>query len=307
MRASFLVSGVATGLRRNFSMSLALVLSTAISLTFFGSALLVGTEITRFESHYQSRINVRIYLCHELAVKESPLICKAPVTDQQKSDISNRLNTDPVVKSFLFMTAEQTTEDAKKVLPPDQVNYAGNLNGVFPATFTLKLHNVRKDYPAVVDTYSKIPGVWMVQNQSESLRAILDLFKSARWMAGVVAILVGIAAILQMANTIQVAAVQRRRETEIKRLVGASRLMTELPFTIEAVFAAAVGGIIAIFLDWGGRWYLLGHVFHRQIQAGTLPNLTGNDIVVAGGIGLLAGMAVAAVTAWATLRTVVRL
>ena len=52
-----------------------------------------------------------------------------------------------------------------------------------------------------------------------------------------------ICAILLIAITIQVAAQQRRTETSIMRLVGASRWMTQLPFMLEAMIAAAIGGV----------------------------------------------------------------
>ncbi len=63
MRANFVLSGVATGIRRNLTMTLALILNTAIALSFVGSALLANTEIGKFRSTYSNKINVSIYLC----------------------------------------------------------------------------------------------------------------------------------------------------------------------------------------------------------------------------------------------------
>ena len=56
-----------------------------------------------------------------------------------------------------------------------------------------------------------------------------------------IAAVVLIASVLLISNTIQVAAAQRKNETSIMRLVGASRWMTELPFMLETTFAAIVG------------------------------------------------------------------
>jgi cell division transport system permease protein len=110
-----------------------------------------------------------------------------------------------------------------------------------------------------------------------------------------------------MANTIQVAAQQRRNETGIMRLVGASRWMTQLPFMIEAVVAAVVGGLLAILLDWIGKVAILDGILGEQVRARILQPLDGNDILVAGGVGLVAGIVLSAATAWVTLRLYVRL
>ncbi len=82
-----------------------------------------------------------------------------------------------------------------------------------------------------------------------------------------------IASILLIANTIQVAAAQRKNETSIMRLVGASRWMTELPFMLEAVIAAAIGGLISVGLIWIGKHYVLDGVFKVPTQNGVIPNL----------------------------------
>ena len=62
MRANYLMSGVAHGMRRNLLMTIALVLITAVSLVFLGSAFLTSTEISRFRKLYENRLNVSIYL-----------------------------------------------------------------------------------------------------------------------------------------------------------------------------------------------------------------------------------------------------
>ena len=69
MRANFVLSGVAAGIRRNVTMTVALVLSTAIALGFVGAAILANTEITRFRTTYEDKLNVSVYLCTDLRVR----------------------------------------------------------------------------------------------------------------------------------------------------------------------------------------------------------------------------------------------
>jgi cell division transport system permease protein len=123
----------------------------------------------------------------------------------------------------------------------------------------------------------------------------------------VIALVVLIASILLIANTIQVAATQRKNETSIMRLVGASRLMTELPFILETIIAVVIGGLISIGFIGLGKHYLLDGVFAGQTKNGVIPNLSVNDILVAGGAGMIVGIVLASITAFLTLRLYVRL
>jgi len=84
MRASYLMSGVATGLRRNASMTVALVLSTAIALFFLGGALLINKEIAKTQTAYKDKINVSIYLCTATSNQTPGSSCKHAVTDAER-------------------------------------------------------------------------------------------------------------------------------------------------------------------------------------------------------------------------------
>jgi cell division transport system permease protein len=305
MRASFLMSGVATGLRRNVSMTVALVLSTAISLAFLGGAFLMHKEIGKFRTIYEDKINVSIYLCTQTSNKNPGSQCKHGVTDAERLALQTRLAADPQIVTIGYLDQNSATEIARQRLGQQVVDEAGP--GAIPASFTIKLRDLKNDYDAVAQRYARAPGVDSVQNQDDSLKTMLNLFDSARLGAVVVAIIVLVCAGIQMVNTIQVAAQQRRNETGIMRLVGASRWMTQLPFIIEAVLSALTGGALAIVLDWIGKRFILDGVFGEQVSRGVLPRLDLNDVIVAGGTGLGIGLALSAVTSYLTLRLLVRL
>jgi cell division transport system permease protein len=305
MRASFLMSGVATGVRRNVSMTVALVLSTAISLAFLGGAFLMTKEIGKFRTIYEDKINVSIYLCTATANQTAGSACKHQVTPAEQSALAAKLAADPQVSSVVYLDQAQATNIARQRLGSKVVDEAGP--GAIPASFTIKLKDLKNDYTAVSTRYETAAGVDQVQNQDDSLKTMLNLFDSARQAALAVAFIVLICAVIQMSNTIRVAAQQRRNETGIMRLVGASRWMTQLPFIIEAILAAVVGGILAIAMVWVGKRTILDGVFGQQVSRGVLPKLYLNDVLVAGGIPLIAGIALAAVTAYVTLRLYVRL
>ncbi len=91
------------------------------------------------------------------------------------------------------------------------------------------------------------------------------------------------------------------------RLVGASRWMTELPFVLEAIISTVVGSVIAVGLLAFAKHFAFDNIFSGPIQNGVIPKLDINDVLVAGGFGLIAGVVLSAVTAFGTLRLYVKL
>jgi len=305
VRASYLMSGVATGLRRNASMTVALVLSTGIALFFLGGALLIRTEIDKTQTAYKDKINVSIYLCTATSNQAPGSNCKHAVTGSERQALQDRLQNDPQITSVAYIDQDEATQIAKKRLGDKVVDEAGP--GAIPSSFTIKLKDLKHDYLPVAARYAKATGVEQVQNQDVSLKTMLRLFDTGRLGSYVMAVIVGICALLQMANTIQVAAQQRRNETGIMRLVGASRWMTQLPFVIEAMVAAVVGAVLAMVGNWIAKLVFLDGLLGDQVKSRILQPIFGNDILLAGGIGLIAGVVLAAFTAWLTLRLYVRL
>jgi cell division transport system permease protein len=301
MRRNFVMSGVAEGLRRNVLMSIALILTAAVSLSFVAAAILTGIEINRFRDQYREKLGVNLYLCDQ--IKDAT--CSQPITDAERAALEARLKADPNVRSYTYFDKQAAYEIGLRTLDPAEAQFLQP--GDLPASYTLLLKNPDRDYLKVHDTYVSVAGVQSVTDENDAIKTILQLFQSALLATIIVAVVVLVSAIILIAITIQVAAAQRRTETSIMRLVGASRWMTQLPFIIEAVIAAAIGGLAALVVSWVGKWYVLDHVFSSAVKRKVLPDLQINDVLIAGGISLIGGILIAAVTAYATLRLYVRL
>jgi cell division transport system permease protein len=286
-------------------MSIALVLSTAIALFFLGGALLINKEISKTQLAYKDKINVSIYLCTETSNQSPGSSCKHRVTEAERVALQAKLKADPRITDVQYLNETQATNIAKQRLGDKVVDEAGP--GAIPSSFTIKLRDLKTDYQPVAASYSPVAGVEQVQNQDVSLRTMLRLFDTGRVGSFVMFFVVLICALLQMANTIQTAAQQRRNETGIMRLVGASRWMTQLPFVIEAMLAAVVGAVLAMVGNWVAKMVFLDGLLGDQVKSKILQPISGNDIILAGGVGLISGVVLAALTAWLTLRLYVRL
>src|SRR3954471_11640914 len=309
------------------TMTIALILSTAIALAFVGAAILADREIAKFKHDYEGKLNVSLYLCPPTVQGLKPQgNCKAMLDQaeknakksgksvatawrklwgQEKDALAAQLAKDPIVTGVSFVSEQEAVDRYRKTVPPlvARTTQVGDL----PASYTITLQNIKTDYDKFVARYQTQPGVSGTTNESSVLKTLLKIIDGARLFSIMIAIVVLIASILLIANTIQVAAAQRKNETSIMRLVGASRWMTELPFMLETIVATGVGGLISVGMIGLAREFVLYGIFKGPVQKHVIPDLTSNDILVAGGIGLISGIVVSALTAIATLRLYVKL
>jgi cell division transport system permease protein len=325
MRTNFIVESVISGLRRNLTMTVALVLSTAITLAFVGAALLADKEISRFKLDYESKLNVSIFLCTannagdgacvarpvidaktgKQEVIDGVKVTDATTTTAQETAIKDKLAADPLVASFSYVSEAEQYLRAKKILTPSERSTLRE--GDLGASYTVKLKDIKDDYGAFVEKYQAVPGVSSTSNANTVIKTLLNIIDGIRLFSILIALVVLIASILLIANTIQVAAQQRRNETSIMRLVGASRWMTELPFLLETAIASLIGAVLAFGGVIAGKTFVLNNIFAHQTDNGVIPDLKMNDLLVASGVSAIGGILVAALTAFLTLRLYVKL
>jgi cell division transport system permease protein len=83
--------------------------------------------------------------------------------------------------------------------------------------------------------------------------------------------------------------------------------MTQLPFVIEAVIAAVIGGLLTIPALWFSKRYVLNGIFSEPVSRKVLPDLSLGDVLVASGASIVFGIVLAIITAYVTLRAYVRI
>ena len=70
MRASFVLSEVLTGLRRNVTMTVAMILTTMVSLLLLGGGLLVVRMIDKTQAVYEDKLQVQVYLTDDISAND---------------------------------------------------------------------------------------------------------------------------------------------------------------------------------------------------------------------------------------------
>ncbi|WP_067860177.1 permease-like cell division protein FtsX [Nocardia shimofusensis] len=299
MRASFLFGEVGAGLRRNLTMTIAMILTTAVSLAMLGGGLLSVRMADKTEAYFTGRLEVRFYLDENISNNDPD--CAAEPCSSLLAD----MKTTSGVESVQFLNRAAALEEAKKLFEdqPEMVQYISETP--LPASMRVKMTDGGQ-YEHIYETFADRDGMRTVANDSEFVDRLLRLFDGLRNAAFGLAVVMALAALLLIANMMQIAAFTRRTEVGIMRLVGATRWYTQLPFLLEAVVAAVVGSLLAIAGLLIARPLVIDRALGPLFDSNVFPRITGDDIaVVALTIGPI-GVLVAAVAAYATLRYYVR-
>lgn len=232
-------------LSRNTSMTIALIVTMSVSLLLASLGLLMKEQADRTETYFGDRLQLQVNLC----TKNSPAsTCVGGVaTDDQKQAVQAALTENPEVRSFSVRTPEENFEQASELLGQTdtgrrQLETLGPDS--FPESYFVTLVDPQ-DFDGVVSQVTGMDGVGNVNSLRELLGPLFEILDKMRFAALGTSLLLIIAAILQVSNTIRMTAFARRREIGIMRLVGASSWHIQLPFVLESMVAALISAALA--------------------------------------------------------------
>ncbi|WP_067675690.1 permease-like cell division protein FtsX [Nocardia miyunensis] len=300
MRGAFLLSEVLNGLRRNVTMTIAMILTTAVSLTMLGGGLLAVKMADKTEQYFLDRLEVRLYL--DDAVSATDVDCSK---DPCKTLLADLKDTSGVV-SVQYLNRADAIREAKEKTFKDQPELAAYVaQSPLPASMRVKMTDAGA-YPSILQKFQARPGVKFVRNDKDVVDRLVSLFDGLRNAAFGLAVLQAFAAVLLIANMVQIAAFTRREEVGIMRLVGASRWYTQLPFLLEAVAAAIVGSALAVVGLLVARPLVIDQALGSLFESKVFPRITGDDVMLVAMTIVPVGIVFAAATAYGTLRYYVR-
>lgn len=231
-----------SGLRRNLSMTLAVIVTMWVSLTLFGGGLLGAQQVELLKGRWYDKIEISVFLCVPDS-KGSNCEPGQNATDAQKQAIRTALESNPEVATVYYESKAEVWEDFRRVYQNSPVLADMNAD-MMQDNFRVKLKNPEQ-YEGVVSAVSGLPGVQAVQDLRQYLNPLFEWLNVAKWTTIGLSLLLLLAAALQIATTIRMAAFSRRRELGIMRLVGASNWYIMLPFLLESLVAALIGALLA--------------------------------------------------------------
>jgi cell division transport system permease protein len=302
MRAQFVLQEVWTGLRRNLTMTIALIVVVAISLSLLGTGLLFVKQVDNTRTYWQGKVQLSVYLCTATSVSER---CHAngPTTAAEKAQIQHDLQSLPQVQAVYYESQQQAFAHFKQDFSRDRSFTNLVTSSELPDSFQVKLVNAQADYNIVAGTVAGRPGVDQVVNDAAILSKFYRLLDAARNAVVIIALILLVAAVLLVANTIRLSAFNRRRETSIMRLVGASNFYVQLPFLVEGILAGLAGWLIAAGLLVAVKSLgldALQQYFSNSVQ------LSAADLVEVIVLAMVMGVLLCGATSFLTLRRYLR-
>lgn len=238
-----LFSELGQGLRRNVSMHLAVVLTLFVSLTLVGIGTLMQQESDLVIDRLGDQLKVQVWLCN--ADDDNPA-CVAEVTEAQENSIRKVIEENPEVDEVDYESQEVAAEKTRELLGEEL--FEGDDPVMTPedlrASFKITLEDPQQS-AGIISAVEGLDGVSYLTEAEEQIGGVFTIIDFLKYGSLAAAAVLALAALLMVANTIRLAALARRREIGIMRLVGASSLYITVPFLLEQLFAAIVGVALA--------------------------------------------------------------
>lgn len=263
-----------SNLRRNLTLTLAAVLTAAVSLSLVGGAVLLRTGVDNATQRWADGVEFIVYM-------------DPTATQGEIAAMANTLGSHQGVTSVRYLDAAEAYEEFSTIFSDQPELTEAVTPEVLPTSFRVVPIEPSSDaVDALAATFENNRGVYEVVTAAETVRRIQSVSEQIGNAVLAVAIILVAAAALLIGNTIRMAMFARRDEIEVMRLVGAGSWWVRGPFLLEGFVTGAAGGTIAAGATWMiARWGLA---------------LVGGQ----GGFALLAGFEVTDTQTWLTVAAV---
>ena len=246
MQLTYVFSELGNGLKRNVSMSIAVIVTIFVSLTLVGMGLLLNAQADKAEEYWGSKLQITVFLCNQNSMTANCV--NGEVTTPQKQEVEKVLEDHTEVASWRLQSKQEAYDKWKSAyVSNDETErrvYESIRASDMQESYWVQLKDPEK-FKGIESQVQGLDGVNTVRDLREVLKPIYFWMTVMKWGAIGVAGFLVFAAVLQVGNTIRLAAFARRREIGIMRLVGASSLYIQLPFLMESMVAALIGVSLA--------------------------------------------------------------
>ncbi|MBV8218244.1 MAG: ABC transporter permease [Solirubrobacterales bacterium] len=243
MKLGFFLKEATRSMRRSAAPSFAALATVLVTMLVLGVFIPIVQATNGAADSVRGKVEVDVYMQ-----------TNAATADDQR--VQHELLGLPHVKSVQFVSKQQAYQQQAA---QDQQAYALLGSNPLPDTF-----HVIPDNPSnVLVVHSEITGssgsgsrsggsglidssIATVSNKQSDTQKILEVTNLVTITAAVLTVLLVLASILLIANTIRLSLYARRREVEVMKLVGATDWFIRVPFVIEGVIVGAVGALLAI-------------------------------------------------------------
>jgi len=282
LKVDYVVRETAINLRRNISLTLASFLTVAVSLFLFGGGLLVREGVSNATLQWRGGIEFIVYL-------------NPDVTPEQRDAVQRNLDDHPEVQRFSYVNQQEAYEEFKELFKttPEMVDAVSP--EVLPPSFRVVPEATNSDIIESVGLqFEQQPGVAEIAYAKDVVDSVLGVSNFLQTTILVIAIILLVASVMLIVNTIRMAMFARRREIEVMKLVGATNWFIRVPFMLEGLLQGLLGAGVAFALLPVAREFIERQVTGKpglalfEQFAVTSSEVTGAGLVVLA-VGVIAG------------------
>jgi cell division transport system permease protein len=237
MRIGFFLKEAFRALRRSAAPSL------AATLTVLLTAVVLGVLIPIMQATTGTANEVRNSVVLDVYVEEKAQPGELAELRETLTDLPNVAEVEFIPKEQALEEEQERNPEAYELLGANPLPDAFRITPEDPDGVTELVGLIQPDDTAAEGSLSLVEEV---RNREEETDKILSATGVVKLVTAIVAVLLVLASVALVANTIRLSIFARRREVEVMRLVGASKWFIRWPFVIEGMIVGVVGGTAAI-------------------------------------------------------------
>ena len=300
LSVDYVARETAANLRRNLLMTMAAVLTVAISLMLVGFTLLVRQGVAEATVQVQSGVQeVQVFMKPAASTGETAAVSRA-LSSLEGGEAAS-LGTTPQVKTFRYCNQTCALAEFKRLFANQPVMLQNVTASVLPPSFKVEPANSQADN-LLFQRFSGYPGVYKVSYEKQTV----DSLAKAAHIAQIIFILMGaimvVSAIALILNTIRMAIFARRREVAVMKLVGAANWFIRVPFMLEGLIQGLVGAAAAFLFVFLGRDLMANLVTNDNIRLLNSLVVSPADAVKTGLVILVIGTVIGAASSAVAVR-----
>ena len=241
-----------SNLWRNRLMTLAAVLTVAVSLALVGAALVIKQSASQVSAIWEQETSVTVWMKPHASIAEA-------------NAVSSQLATLPYVHGpCKFRTKAQNYAQAKTLLTASEF---ANLTVDDVGVSFLCTPQIPSDASVVINTFKSQAGVYAVTAPIAEIKQQEKAIHVAQWIFVALAGTLFVSAVVLILNTIQLAIFARRREVTVMKLVGATNWFIRIPYITEGFIQGFLGSLIAVLLIVAlHTWIPVSHQWQLSTQ-----------------------------------------
>ncbi len=214
------------------------IVTTAFTLTSFGTFLLLYHNVHNLIGQVQHNIQIIVYP-------------NDAIEPEKLQDLQQSIQADPAIDSLTLITKKTALKDFKQQFPDEAYLLDGLGDSPFPASLVLDLAERIPTTDAISNLVHRLqqdPNIERVRYNRDWVERLTLVITYMEIGALIVGGVLALASITIIANTVQLAFYTRQEEIEILKLIGGTNLFISIPYLIEGAIIGGLGGGIALGL-----------------------------------------------------------